>query len=135
MVACLTLNQRGFCGFESHQGHKNNLTFLFDCIYCKKYNQMEKEVTIEYTDLRAGLVKLILQDYCQSILFEQQMSSEKIKEQIEKKLKDLSFKTVVTKVTVNENGSLSGQLLVETEDCSIKSVVFDVYPTGTIQTK
>ena len=93
----------------------------------------EKEITVTYSHLRSGLVQLLLNDYFTNIIFEQNINIDRIKIELQERLRDsLKFETTVVNINFNEEdtrieGSVSIQLSSE-----YLIVNFCILPTGFI---
>ena len=93
----------------------------------------ETEITISYTHLRHGLAELVLSDYLQSILFEPEMSADKITKEIQEVLSSLlGFQTIIENVHVHEDGRADGTIKVNLAPGEYSEMRFTVIPTGQI---
>lgn len=94
-----------------------------------------KTFEIEYTDIRAGLAKLILREYMEEIVFDEPENIDSVvtKDLQDKLDKNLIFKTKVEGV-VFENNALTGKVYILSDDDDDDTIVLDfhVAPSGVI---
>jgi hypothetical protein len=72
----------------------------------------EKQTELNYTSLRAGLVKLAVQDYCYDLAFS---NKENIKSDIEKLLGLFTFDSKLTEIDITDN-DFRGIIIITDED-------------------